>query len=254
MANLANFRTTYPHCTIETEWLGFEHGQYLVRCCIAQGGYCVASGLSAGGTIEAAEDQARDRALALLAQIGAPPLPTIPTHSATTATHSAPQAQSSPVTPTSKPQPQTVAAPAAPATPPQPAPSPAPVEQPVAMPASPPAPQPAPLSSEPPVAQPAPPPVVEPALVGANGNGHVPAVEVPLAPPPSAPAPQPTALPSGVFDFSEVIALTNREMERLGWTKEQGRSYLIATYGKNSRTRLNDQELLSFLDYLKSLS
>lgn len=54
------------------------------------------------------------------------------------------------------------------------------------------------------------------------------------------------------FDFTEVIAQTNREMLRLGWTKEHGRNHLLVTYGKRSRTRLTDEELLEFLDYLKS--
>lgn len=54
------------------------------------------------------------------------------------------------------------------------------------------------------------------------------------------------------FDFTEVIAQTNIEMKRLGWTKEHGRNHLLATYGKRSRPRLTDAELLEFLDYLKS--
>ncbi|NEO82754.1 MAG: hypothetical protein F6J87_00610 [Spirulina sp. SIO3F2] len=44
----------------------------------------------------------------------------------------------------------------------------------------------------------------------------------------------------GTIDFTEIIIQTNREMKRLGWTKEQGRSYLIETYGKRSRQRLDD--------------
>lgn len=55
------------------------------------------------------------------------------------------------------------------------------------------------------------------------------------------------------LEFSEIIARSNVEMKRLGWTKVQGREYLIQTYGKRSRQVLSDEELLEFLDYLESL-
>jgi hypothetical protein len=43
------------------------------------------------------------------------------------------------------------------------------------------------------------------------------------------------------------------ELKRLGWTSEQGRNYLLQTYGKRSRFMLTDKEILNFLDYLKNL-
>ncbi|WP_267383793.1 hypothetical protein [Cyanobacterium sp. uoEpiScrs1] len=55
------------------------------------------------------------------------------------------------------------------------------------------------------------------------------------------------------LEFSEIIGRSNIEMKRLGWTKMQGREYLIQTYGKRSRQVLSDEELLEFLDYLESL-
>ncbi|BBA79765.1 hypothetical protein RGRSB_1314 [cyanobacterium endosymbiont of Rhopalodia gibberula] len=55
------------------------------------------------------------------------------------------------------------------------------------------------------------------------------------------------------LEFSEIIARSNVEMKRLGWTKVQGREYLIQTYGKRSRQVLSDEELLEFLYYLESL-
>lgn len=54
-------------------------------------------------------------------------------------------------------------------------------------------------------------------------------------------------------DFSEVIAQTDVEMQRLGWTIDQGREHLIKNYGKRSRTFLTEVELLDFLQYLVSL-
>ncbi|RCJ20892.1 hypothetical protein A6V25_05955 [Nostoc sp. ATCC 53789] len=53
-------------------------------------------------------------------------------------------------------------------------------------------------------------------------------------------------------NFSEVIAQTDVEMQRLGWTIDQGREHLIETYGKRSRTLLTELELLEFLQYLES--
>ena len=53
-------------------------------------------------------------------------------------------------------------------------------------------------------------------------------------------------------DRSEEIARIGVEMKRLGWTTEQGRSYLKRTYGKKSRQELSDDELLDFLRYLES--
>lgn len=54
-------------------------------------------------------------------------------------------------------------------------------------------------------------------------------------------------------DLSDVIAKTDVELERLGWTPQQGREYLINTYGKRGRTLLTEEELLDFLTYLESL-
>ena len=43
------------------------------------------------------------------------------------------------------------------------------------------------------------------------------------------------------------------EMERIGWTIEQGRTYLKNKYNKCSRSQLTDAELYDFLNYLISL-
>ena len=53
------------------------------------------------------------------------------------------------------------------------------------------------------------------------------------------------------LDLSDVIAQTDIEMKRLGWTNVQGREYIEKTYGKRSRQHLTDEELLSFLLYLE---
>ncbi len=53
-------------------------------------------------------------------------------------------------------------------------------------------------------------------------------------------------------DLSDVIAKTDVELQRLGWTPEQGREHLIKTYGKRGRTLLTEEELHSFLEHLES--
>ncbi len=53
-------------------------------------------------------------------------------------------------------------------------------------------------------------------------------------------------------DLSDIIAQTDVEMTRLGWSNVQGRSYLEKTFNKRSRQQLTDEELLTFLLYLES--
>ncbi len=53
-------------------------------------------------------------------------------------------------------------------------------------------------------------------------------------------------------DLSDIIAKTDVQIERLCWTPEQGKDYLVKTYGKRGRTLLNEEELLDFLQYLQS--
>ena len=53
-------------------------------------------------------------------------------------------------------------------------------------------------------------------------------------------------------DFSDIVARTNVELKRLGWTNQQWRDYLVKTYGKRSRQLLTDAELLDFLHHLES--
>lgn len=55
------------------------------------------------------------------------------------------------------------------------------------------------------------------------------------------------------LDFNDIKHKTDLEMKRLGWTKEQGRDYLLSTYGKRSRLHLDNLELLEFLEYLENL-
>jgi hypothetical protein len=53
-------------------------------------------------------------------------------------------------------------------------------------------------------------------------------------------------------DQSDDIAKIGLEMQRLGWTTEQGRDYLIKQYNKRSRHLLTPDELRDFRQYLES--
>ena len=55
-----------------------------------------------------------------------------------------------------------------------------------------------------------------------------------------------------IMDFAQIIDETTIEMKRLSWTQEQGRKYLLETYGKKSRHLLSDEELIEFLEHLKA--
>ena len=56
------------------------------------------------------------------------------------------------------------------------------------------------------------------------------------------------------YDFNDIKTDIDAQMQRLGWSIERGRQYLIDTYGKRSRMRLTDEELLEFWNYLKLIS
>ncbi|WP_448381564.1 hypothetical protein [Gloeomargarita sp.] len=82
--------------------------------------------------------------------------------------------------------------------------------------------------------------------------GFTPSPVLPPTPEPqavAAPTPPPTPPKLDVLD---ILAQTTAEMKRLGWSHAQGREYLRRTYGRNSRQDLSDQELLDFLQYLRS--
>jgi hypothetical protein len=55
------------------------------------------------------------------------------------------------------------------------------------------------------------------------------------------------------LDFNEIRHKIDLEMKRLNWTKEEGRDFLVNTYGKRSRLHLTDEELLEFWHYLETL-
>jgi hypothetical protein len=53
--------------------------------------------------------------------------------------------------------------------------------------------------------------------------------------------------------IAELIIEVDQEMERVGWTKEQGMEYLLHNFQKRSRTLMSREELDQFLTYLRKL-
>ncbi len=261
---LNQFRSQYPQGGLTSELVQIDHGFYIVRAIVEVEGRILATGLAAKATLEEAEDQARLRALALLnlepiasaslrltevpaKKVEAPVTPApAPTSKKSTAKKviipPGPlpleiEPEPSPIKPEPIPEPEakieeTLTQKAEPAV--------ADVEE---------QPEPAiaeahdllvPLNLEPELSlpsEPEPMPSTPPLLK--------------LVPEPSSP-PLATVSSDEPIDFSEIIARSNVELKRLGWTNDQGRNYLLQTYGKRSRQLLSDEELIEFLQYLET--
>ncbi|NEQ20633.1 MAG: hypothetical protein F6K28_15615 [Microcoleus sp. SIO2G3] len=279
-----HFRIRYPNGSLVTELSAIDHGQYIVRCLVQDGGTTLVTGLAAAQTVELAEDQARSRALAILG------IDT--TANEEKETHLANSEATVPLNPTLNTSPTFSDASAALSESLQ-------VTQPTLLPDAPvdnngshlPPIEPVELTA-PPVVEvpsktqrrskrekvadvtPTPPPVVdeipfadetpsaevepfeeaEPSLVTAeisqtSLNDASAKSYLPSEPETSTSEP---AIPTTPIDFSDIIARTNVELKRLGWTNQQGRDYLVQTYGKRSRQLLTDAELLDFLHHLES--
>jgi hypothetical protein len=56
-----------------------------------------------------------------------------------------------------------------------------------------------------------------------------------------------------LLSISDLISQTDVEMARVGWTKVQGRDYLMKNFDKKSRLQLTIEELQKFLTHLESL-
>ena len=58
----------------------------------------------------------------------------------------------------------------------------------------------------------------------------------------------------GSVDWSDIICAIDFMLKFLGWSIEDGKSYISDKYGKRSRHQLTDLELWEFYEYLSSLS
>ncbi|MBW4578944.1 MAG: hypothetical protein KME42_05125 [Tildeniella nuda ZEHNDER 1965/U140] len=65
-------------------------------------------------------------------------------------------------------------------------------------------------------------------------------------------APEADTSGSASRDLSSLISQIGVEIDRIGWSKRQGSTYLQKTYGKKTRSELTDDELEDFLTYLNT--
>ncbi len=257
---LTKFRNLYPQGSILSELIDIDRGIYIVRVSIQIDGVTLATGLAGATEVEKAEDRARNRALQVLVLEDGH----LSLNLATTAPQKVTTSDQKIVTvsaqtnhhhnsPTVNP-PATVV----------------PIEAKVTATPKPPIPHPPlkspSLLSEPSVQnlpQPEPEPEtnsepLEPETPIAIPEYTEDILEPPLeiSPPEEDSAleePSVTETPAE-FDFNQIRHKIDLEMKRLSWTKEQGRDYLLSTYGKRSRLHLTDDELLEFWHYLETLA
>jgi hypothetical protein len=224
---LAQFQNLYPNGSIISELIEIFQGKYIVRVSIQLEGITRATGIAGAETVEAAEDQARNRALTVL---GIKNLPEEVTKSAL------PLVAPPPIKPSlqeSKPVPS--------------------VNNTEIY---------TPLFSEEQIDT----KVTAPEILPPQEPEYPPLSEVPpsnVTPftPRSYTPYEDASVQSAVgkkkrynepVNLSDVIAQTDVEIERLGWTPEQGKDYLVKTYSKRGRSLLSEEELRNFLTYLKS--
>lgn len=269
---LTQFRIQYPKGSLVTELLTIDHGKYIVRCWVQNEGATLVTGLAAADTVELAEDQARIRALSVLG-INAATTVTKQPETLLIPPDVAPPQADTPVAPTvfsdapsvvkthqsqSLEQPQSNQFPEKTLTTNQQSFSsfeskPEEVTNSVTTPPL--------VTDEMPFAH-----EYDSAEVETSQEVETLhwTTETTNSPPLNdVPAKSHTkkklqaeanAIPSTAepIDLSEFIAKTNVELKRLGWTNQQGRDYLLQTYGKRSRQLLTDDELLDFLHHLES--
>ena len=273
---LTQLRSRYPHASLKSELVTIDHGKYIVRALVEVDGVVLATGLAAADTVETAEDKARNRAIAILDLEGAGDLEV-------KAASDVFQEDQEPLRRNAEPVLEEKIKPKIPTTiiPPTknnlPSREQKQKKENVELPETDNSRQLFSLSEPEPTeinGSSAPLPLensgVE-SLEEKNPPSTATIPELDLTPvtysapdydeeEPDYSAHSPAELATGVnsnedataVDFSEIIAKTDWEMKRLGWNTEQGKNYLLETYGKRSRHYLGDEELLEFLDYLQS--
>ena len=215
------FRAQYPQGCLVSDLITIQDGQYVVRAAVVNEGKTLATGLAASTDVQIAEDKARERAIALIGIATSAPEKTV-----------------------TKPQPEEIAT--------------AQISQPTSAIAAPQNGSAATTSSEAPSTEAALPAEMDDDLgppIDAIAESAEP-VDESLEPTPAKVSAATIALENfnasaQPVDLSDVIAQTDVELTRLGWTNTQGIEYLKKTYGKRSRQQLTDEELMSFLLYLE---
>ena len=208
----SQFRHQYADGSLTTELLMAHGEQYLVKATISVGEQAIATALAGDTSLAAADDQAKVRVLGMLEVA-----PKAPEQNGQSGEPSKPAASPAiaPAEPTVVPPPPEAPKPEEPDQP----------EEPEADDLG------RPLDSITPDEAPAPSEVPASALAAAALEHFD---------------------DSNPVDLSDIIAQTDVEMSRLGWSSVQGRTYLEQAFNKRSRQQLTDEELLTFLLYLES--
>lgn len=254
---LAQFRSKYPEGNLISELVQIYHGKYIVRASVQIDGVTRATGMAAAETLEEAEDQARNRALVVLGITSSPqesvavsgepanqvkPTPTFTINQVNdtySPVNSFPQTEVTPTPPVvssvsgkndTKNQDIIEYFPAIDKhdefdTP---------LEN---------------LGMMPGIQESSTIPEISPSNVTPFGSRSYSSSQEDLG---TQTATAKKKKKSEPVDQSDDIAKIGVEMQRLGWTTDQGRDYLIKTYGKRSRHLLSDDELHDFLRYLES--
>lgn len=261
----SQFRISYPKGCLISELLTIDHGKYVVRALVEVEGVTLATGLAAADTVENAENQARTRALAVLgilatAETGQQQTQTIPADLTAPLTSTptpqipfiekklAKPAQISELTTFSQVDSEDISTSKLNFSSKDTSDTAISLEQ-----------SNDPLSDD-----------FSNTEVEASTEEHIPLSTSTVVPPTNKDTPissltsgddypqvellanvSSPPLTSGVIDFSEMVARSNIELKRLGWTKQRGVDYLLAKYNKKIRSELTDQELQEFLNYLE---
>lgn len=242
---LAKFRHKYPQGSLVSELIEIDRGTYIVKATVQINNVILATGLASAVTVEAAEDAARERAIAILFLDAQTEMP-IPTPAKTpkpqtpspTIVNPAPSEPSiSDNVNFSEPQSATVRSqqPLAPATVPLKA---------IAEPQ---------LELEPEPTTEDPQPAHSNTLFGDTANAELtPQLNLETESEPIAVETQSVTQELEAMDFNEIKQKTDIEIKRLSWTKDRGKDFLMSRYGKRSRLHLTDEQLLEFLRYLET--
>ncbi len=234
---LAKFRHRYPQGSLVSELVEIDRGTYIVKALVQVNNIVLATALAGADTVEAAEDAAKERAIATLF---------LDSHLASIPA-SPPEASVNPPLEQKGSEPTKIANFSQPKS--KVSPSISVVEDPLPAPSIPQVLEPE-LNPEPELKDLAP---AANNLFGDTFTAEIPATASTPDNNSNNSLHSNSAAELDAMDFHEIKQKTDIEIRRLGWSKDQGMEFLMSHYGKRSRLHLTDEQLLEFLRYLEKL-